>query len=109
MATYGRTAPHCCTSAWSTSPRAKLSAALGQRCRLLPRYRALLAFCEAQTDDFGDQAVWLRRALAVAEPEGEARSEVRCSTEEMRLRLQRLRGSERPGSKISVVHLHLVK
>jgi len=45
---------------------AKLQAAL-PGCELLPRYRALLSFCEARPAGFGEQAAWLRRALAVLE------------------------------------------
>jgi len=43
---------------------AKLQAALGPRCELRPRYRAMLAFCEAQPSGFDEQARWIRRALA---------------------------------------------
>ena len=35
-------------------------------CQLLPRYRALLGFCEARPSGFEAQAAWLRRAIAVA-------------------------------------------
>ena len=44
----------------------KLVAALGASCELVPRYRALLAFCEehaASEAAIAAQAVWVRRAL----------------------------------------------
>ena len=34
-------------------------------CELLPRYRALLSFCESRPLGFEAQAAWLRRAIAV--------------------------------------------
>ena len=43
---------------------AKLQAALGAQCSLVPRYKALLAFCEAQRAGFDQHAHWIRRALA---------------------------------------------
>lgn len=59
---------------------AKLKAALGTHCDLLPRYRALLAFCDAHPSGFGEQAAWLRRAIAAAEGRGaEVRREEPCS------------------------------
>ena len=45
---------------------AKLKAALGPRCSLLPRYHALLAFCTAQPSGFDEQAAWIRSAIAAA-------------------------------------------
>ena len=43
---------------------AKLQVALGAQCSLVPRYKALLAFCEAQRAGFDQHAHWIRRALA---------------------------------------------
>ena len=40
---------------------AKLQACTG--CELLPRYLALLAFCEGQPSPFDEQAAWLRQAI----------------------------------------------
>ena len=68
---------------------AKLDAVLG--CPILPRYRALLAFCQARVaaaangpaaSPWAEHAAWLQRAISVAEgasaivsksPEGAAR------------------------------------
>ena len=39
--------------------------AVQPQCQLMPRYRALLDFCEARPSGFEAQAEWLRRAIAV--------------------------------------------
>ena len=51
---------------------AKLKAVLGRHCELVPRYHALLGFCEAQPTGFGEQAAWLRRAIAAVDKAGTA-------------------------------------
>ena len=53
--------PYCCPVDLS-----KLVAALGPACEIVPRYRALLEFCEAKDEDaaFSSHAQWIRRALA---------------------------------------------
>ena len=55
---------------------AKLQAALGARCSLVPRYKALLAFCDAQPAGFDQHAHWIRRALAALGSAGPDASEV---------------------------------
>ena len=42
---------------------------------LAPRYRALIAFCEAHADGFAEQGAWLRRALALLEADSQGGSE----------------------------------
>jgi hypothetical protein len=55
-------------SGTTPTPRLPLLQAALPGCEPLPRYRALLAFCEARPAGFGEHAAWLRRALAALEP-----------------------------------------
>ena len=68
--------PNCCPVDLS-----KLVAALGPSCQLVPRYRAMLTFCEAEdANGFGAQAGWLRRAIAKLEGSSDGGAAVSASS-----------------------------